>query len=164
MEKGVDIGIRTGRAVYELSQMIDNYRLTAISKNMKISQEDILQLAVTDHLLWRWKIYNMILGYEKLSPDDVATHNECRLGQWYQGTGKKLFASNADYIKLEKPHELVHVLAREATIAINRGDKERATEILEEISIASNEVIELLMKVKQSIIDQKEGFRASIVR
>lgn len=164
LEKGVEIGIRTGRAVYQLSQMIDNYRLMAISKNMKISQEDILQLAITDHLLWRWKIYNMILGYEKLSPADVVTHNECRLGQWYQGPGKKLFASNADYIKLEKPHEQVHMMAKEATIAVNQGDKKRATEILEDITIVSNEVIDLLMKVKQSIVEQKAGYKASIVR
>lgn len=163
LERGADIGVRTGAAVYELSKMINRYRLTAISRNMKISQEDILQLAITDHLLWRWRIYNMLLGYDKLKPEEVASHRDCRLGKWYYGPAKKLFANNSDYIKLEQPHKQVHDLAKEATTAINNGDKKRANEILEEIAIASKEVIDILSRIKQSIISEKQTYKASIM-
>lgn len=53
VEEGEEIIRRTGEAVYTLSKMIDHFRITAVSNNMKMSQEDLLQLAITNHLLWR---------------------------------------------------------------------------------------------------------------
>jgi len=49
--KSKDISNNTGEAIYTLSKMIDEYRTKTISKNFIISQEDIIALTITDHLL-----------------------------------------------------------------------------------------------------------------
>ena len=65
MEKSKGIVFQMGSSIYQLSNMIDDYRTKTISNNYIISQEDIIELAITDHLLWSWKIYNLLLGFEK---------------------------------------------------------------------------------------------------
>lgn len=156
VEKGVDIGQRTGEAVYHLSKMIDQYRVDFISSNLKMSQEDLLQLAITDHLLWRWKIYNLLLGFEKIDEKTIASHTDCRLGKWYYGTAKRLFGNTEAYRNIEAPHIRVHELAKEAAQAYNQGNKARAEECLRELAHASREVIATLETMKQNIIRQKE--------
>lgn len=161
-ELGENIAQRTGEAVYTLSKMIDQFRVTTISKNMRMSQEDLLQLAITDHLLWRWKVYNLILGYEKMNENDVSSHLDCRLGKWYYGMANKLFGHEKAYKEVEQPHIQIHQLAKEAVKAINQGNKERAEQILIEIHQVSKEVVEKLTILKNIIIQQKEKYRTSV--
>lgn len=78
-----EIAFNTGDAIYKLSKMINHYRTETISRNFIISQEDIVELTITDHLLWRWRIYNLLLGFEKMSESEVGTARESRLGEWY---------------------------------------------------------------------------------
>ena len=74
-----EITFNTGAAIYELSNMINNYRVNTISKNFIISQEDIIELTITDHLLWRWKIYNLLLGFEHITEQGIGSPKDSRL-------------------------------------------------------------------------------------
>ncbi len=161
-EVGEAIVRRTGEAVYTLSKMIDNFRTTAISNNMKMSQEDLLQLAITDHLLWRWRVYNLILGFEKMNENEVSSHEVCRLGKWYYGIAKKLFSKEKIYIEVEQPHIRIHELARDAVRAVNQGNTEKAEQYLIEITKTSSEVVEKLNKLKNFIVQQKEQHKSSV--
>ncbi|WLR51808.1 methyl-accepting chemotaxis protein [Bacillus tianshenii] len=161
-KKGVDISRSTGQAVYDLSKIIDEHRIHSISSNMKISQEDIIELAITDHILWRWRIYNLILGFDSLSENDVSSAQDCRLGQWYYGYAKRLFENEPAYRELEEPHRKLHDLAKKAVQAVNSGNKEQAEQLLEEITTVSKVVVEKLKLLKQVIIKQKESFRSSV--
>lgn len=87
-EDSKEIVNQTGDAIYKLSKMIDTYRVETISKNFIISQEDIIELAITDHLLWRWRIYNLLLGFENMKESEIQSTRETRLGDWYYGQGK----------------------------------------------------------------------------
>lgn len=160
IEQGAAIGRRTGEAVYQLSKMIDEYRVRSISKNMKMSQEDLLQLAITDHLLWRWKVYNLLLGFEKIDEKDVASHFDCRLGKWYYGEAKRLFGESPLYRAIEAPHARVHSLAKEAVQAYNRGDRPTAERCLHDLAEASREVMEKLTSLKESMIAEKQKHRS----
>lgn len=161
-ELGEAIARRTGEAVYKLSKMIDQFRVTTISKNMRMSQEDLLQLAITDHLLWRWKVYNLILGFEQMNEHEVASHLDCRLGKWYYGIANKLFGNEQAYKEVEQPHIRIHQLAKEAVKAVNQGDKEKAEQILLEIHQVSKVVVEKLTILKNIIIQQKEKYKNSV--
>ena len=161
-ESGEEIVRRTGEAVYTLSKMIDQFRITAVSSNMKMSQEDLLQLAITDHLLWRWKIYNLILGFEKIKEDEVSSHKDCRLGKWYYGIAKQIFGAEKCYQEVEQPHAKIHEIAKNAVIAVNQGNKERAEQYLIEITETSKEVVEKLYVLKNFITQQKEQHKNSV--
>lgn len=121
MQKSKVIVFDMGSAIYKLSKMIDGYRSSTISKNFIISQEDIIELAITDHLLWRWKIYNLLLGFETMTEQDVGSPKESRLGEWYYGTGKKLLGDERVYVELEQPFIHVHEIAKKAVREYNVG-------------------------------------------
>lgn len=157
--KSREISNNTGEAIYKLSNMINDYRITTISKNFIISQEDIISLTITDHLLWRWRIYNLLLGFEHMTAADVKSHKESRLGLWYYGQGKKLFGDEQAFKELEEPHIHVYEIARKAVQAYNDGNKELAEELLVEVEKYSNLVIEKLNILRDIIIARKEPYQ-----
>lgn len=162
IEKGEAVARKTGQAVYNLSKMIDKYRTTAISNNMKYSQEDLIQLSITDHLLWRWRVYNMILGFEKLTENDVASHINCRFGKWYYGLAEGLISHDPAFKKLEQPHIRVHELARKAVKEVNEGNQVTAEQTLQELGEASKEVISLMNELRNNLIQQKKSYEQTL--
>lgn len=158
MQKSKVIVFDMGSAIYKLSKMIDGYRSTTISKNFIISQEDIIQLAITDHLLWRWKIYNLLLGFEAMTEQDVGSPEESRLGEWYYGTGKKLLGDERAYIELEQSFIHIHDIAKKAVREYNTGNKVEAEKYLEEITEESSVVIEKLQALKEILLNSKKQY------
>jgi len=158
MQKSKVIVFDMGSAIYKLSKMIDGYRSSTISKNFIISQEDIIELAITDHLLWRWKIYNLLLGFETMTEQDVGSPKESRLGEWYYGTGKKLLGNERAYVELEQPFILVHEIAKKAVREYNAGRKNEAEKYLKEISEESFVVIDKLKALKEILLDGKKQY------
>lgn len=107
-----EIAFETGTAIYRLSKMIDEYRSTTISKNIIISQEDIIEVAITDHLLCIWKIYNLLLGFEQMEQLNIESPRESNLGQWYYGMGKEILSKERAYRELEAPYLDVYDIAK----------------------------------------------------
>ena len=153
-----DITFNTGNAIYKLSKMIDQYRTKTISKNFIISQEDIIELSITDHLLWRWKVYNHLLGFEHLDENDVTSHTNCRLGKWYYGSGKKLLGNEASFKEIEQPHAQVHELAKKAIQAFNQGNTIQAEQYLVQLETASKDVVQKLKTLKEMVINDKNQY------
>lgn len=148
-----ELGEKTGKTVHVLSQAIDRFRLSMVNESsVKLSAKALLHLAKTDHLLWKWRIYNMIIGYENVRPEDVASHHQCRLGKWYfdEQTKKHLQGTPA-YEKLDAPHERVHVAAKKAAEAYAKGDIKGAEAQLKELEQASTEVIRLIDELMEKV-------------
>ncbi|MEE1132395.1 MAG: methyl-accepting chemotaxis protein [Caryophanon sp.] len=152
-----EIAFNTGNAIYTLSKMIDRYRTETISRNFIISQEDIVELTITDHLLWRWRIYNLLLGFEQMTESEVGTARESRLGEWYYGKGKMILQNERAYKELEQPHLQVYDIARKAVTAYNAGRKDEAERYLEDITSVSKVVIEKLQELKEILVHEKNG-------
>lgn len=158
MQKSKKIVFDTGSAIYKLSQMIEDYRSSTISKNFIIGQEDIIELAITDYLLWRWRIYNLLLDFGSITEQDIGAPHESRLGEWYYGVGKKLFGNEHAYINLEQPFIYVHDMAKKAVQEYNHGNKVEAEKYLTEITKESSIVIENLRKLKQILVNEKQQY------
>ena len=73
---------RTGEAFYEISEQIDQVRMHALAVVSGMNIKSMIEVTITDYLLWKWKVYNMILGYVKLKTEAVGDSNGCRLGKW----------------------------------------------------------------------------------
>ncbi|WP_342558499.1 methyl-accepting chemotaxis protein [Metasolibacillus sp. FSL K6-0083] len=153
-----DITFDTGAAIYKLSKMIEEYRSTTIAKNFILSQEDIIALNITDHLLWRWRIYNLMLGFEQMTESDIESPKESRLGIWYYGIGKELLANERAYKELEQPHIEVHDIAKKAIRAYHQGDRKLAENYLDELTVVSNIVIEKLQELQAIFINEKKKY------
>ena len=158
MQQSKAIVFDTGTSIYKLSKMIDDYRSATISKNFIISQEDTIELAINDHLLWRWKIYNLLLGFEEISVQDVESAEKSRLGEWYYGTGKLLLKNERAYVELERPFNHVHELAKKAVQQHHLGNKVEAEQYLTEITTVSHDVISKLRELQQILIAEKNQY------
>lgn len=141
-----DFGESTSRAVYDLSTEINNFRLKVLDENnVHLTSESLLQLSKADHILWKWRIYNMFLGLEQVDPASVAGHTECRLGKWYFAPETKSKLGHlAAYQKLDEHHADVHNCARMAASEYAAGNIAQAEKALAKIESASNEVLRLL--------------------
>ncbi|WP_274308161.1 methyl-accepting chemotaxis protein [Solibacillus daqui] len=153
-----EIAFETGSAIYTLSKMIDEYRSQTISKNFIISQEDIIEVAITDHLLWRWRIYNLLLGFEEMTSLNLDSPRDSNLGQWYYGKGRELLGDEKEYRELETPFLKVYEIAKKAVKAHTAGEKALAEKYLEELTDTSTVVITKLQRLQEILIDSKAQF------
>ncbi|GGG18964.1 hypothetical protein GCM10007425_11840 [Lysinibacillus alkalisoli] len=147
MQQSKDIVFHTGEAIYQLSQMIDAYRATTISKNFIISHEDVISLAITDHLLWRWRIYNLLLGFDHMTVEEMGTARDSHLGSWYYGKGQETLGDKVVFQQLEAPYLRMYELARQTVQAHSQGNTVRAETKLQALTIASQEVVDLLAQL-----------------
>lgn len=140
---------KTGKAIFDVSNLVNELRLTQINNELCLDDNDLLEICIADHLIWRWRVYNMILGYDKIDINNIGTHEECRLGKWYYSNDSKDFVNNKVFIDLEEPHIKLHELAREATLAYERGDIKAAERALEQMNTCSKLVIDALSMLKK---------------
>ncbi|MEG0380989.1 MAG: methyl-accepting chemotaxis protein, partial [Kurthia sp.] len=136
-------GNDTSRDIHKLGLEITRFRNEiTTNNNVQLSSISLLQLSKADHILWKWRVYNMFLGLEKLSPNDVSSHFDCRLGKWY--TSDKTiarFSKHDSYKQLDLYHMQVHSSAKSAVEQFNAGNTNKAEAHLVEIEAASRKVI-----------------------
>ncbi|KLV09617.1 chemotaxis protein [Photobacterium aquae] len=103
-----------------------------------------------DHAIWKNNIYCLL--QKGLFGENVNSHTECRLGQWYyQGSGR-LYSHFRSYALLEEPHKGVHDAGRyalaqanlgniaEMVVAINKMEK-YSEQVVIQIDCLMNEII-----------------------
>jgi methyl-accepting chemotaxis protein len=158
-----DLGEKTGKTVYSLGKALDQFRVQMMeANNVKLSSKALLCLSKTDHLLWKWRIYNMIIGYEHMKPEDVSSHHQCRLGKWYfDEETQKRFKGVHIFEQLNTPHENVHNCAKKAAEAYAKRDFKKAEQYLRELEEASSEVLRLLDELIRKI-DQERTFETHL--
>jgi len=101
--------------------------------------------AKADHMIWRKRLADMLVGRTKLYPQELADHTQCRLGKWYAQASEDIKASGL-YTDLLSPHREVHALGIKAAEAYNRADESEAIRLIKEIEGPSLQV--------QSLLDQ----------
>jgi methyl-accepting chemotaxis protein len=139
----------TGKAVFTLSQTANSLRMKLMNSELCLHDQELLEICISDHLLWRWRVYNMLLGYEKIDGNTVGTHRDCRLGKWYSSTAAQGFKDNRIFIDMDKPHADLHRFAKEAAIAYERNDMKAAQEFLNQMDTCSKAVVEALNALKK---------------
>ncbi|WP_236783679.1 methyl-accepting chemotaxis protein [Azospirillum humicireducens] len=104
----------------------------------------IVKIAKVDHVIWKKRLADMLVGLETLRPDELASHEACRLGKWYYGPSSMGYRSHSAFVGLETPHRKVHDHGKAAARAFAAGDMDRALAEVAEVERASKDVIELL--------------------
>ncbi len=104
-----------------------------------------VELAKIDHLVYKFEIYRVLMGYSQKSVDEFADHQHCRLGKWYyEGDGRDCFSRLSGYREVEAPHIEVHRAGRASLQAHAAGDVETTLRELRAMEQASIDVIEQL--------------------
>ncbi|GIN70573.1 hypothetical protein J14TS2_10480 [Bacillus sp. J14TS2] len=145
------IANQTAKVIFDLSRQMEEYRNTFFSTNIRLNSKDVIKVAKTDHLLWKWKIYNMLLGLETLNSQQVTSHETCRLGQWYYGDLSSKVKDMPAFKQLEKPHKAVHYYAKQAVSLYEQGDLSASQKAFEQVLNYSELVLTLLTQLESEI-------------
>lgn len=113
--------------------------------------DNILDLAKTDHLLWKSRVDYMLKGLAQLDEEKVKDHHLCRLGKWYFGKGKETFGNLDSYRRLDSFHSQFHHCCADAIRLHKSGDQAGALGMSAEIDRLSTEVLGLVDEMKQAI-------------
>ena len=96
--------------------------------------------AKADHMIWRKKLADMMLGRASLNPDELADHMHCRLGKWYFGDQDAAVKAHSAFTAINPPHEQVHELGIAAARAYNEHRHDEALDLIQQIEGPSQEV------------------------
>jgi len=129
--------------VHGVSVELEAERATLAAYETPRSDRDLVALAVTDHLLWRHRVHAMMAGQLRLSPADVGSAENCRLGRWYLSVAGR-YGNLAAYREVAGPHAEVHRLARSAVEAYARSGAAAAGSIVAELDRQAQQVVERL--------------------
>ncbi|GEO87391.1 MULTISPECIES: methyl-accepting chemotaxis protein [Alphaproteobacteria] len=113
----------------------------------------IVKLSQSDHVIWKRRLANMIIGREGLKANELADHHTCRLGKWYDGCRHTALGSDSGFVALEEPHARVHSHGIEAVRRYNGGDIRGALRELECVEVASREVLAGLQQLERHAND-----------
>ena len=109
------------------------------------------ELAKFDHVVYKFRVYMVVMGLSEEKIEQFADHHSCRLGKWYyEGEGRECFSNLPGYRQIEPPHIRVHEAALRALRAAASHNLEEAMHSLNEMEAASMEVIRGLELMAQS--------------
>ncbi len=108
----------------------------------------IVKLAQSDHVLWKKRLANMVVGKEGLNEHELADHHSCRLGKWYDSVDNADYLNNADFKTLVQPHEKVHAHGITAVKLFNEGKIGDALKEIEKVEEYSKDVLQLLSQLE----------------
>ncbi len=109
----------------------------------------VAHLAKSDHMIWRRRLAEMLVGRAKLNPNELADHHSCRLGKWYDAVTDDRFKNHPAFKAIVAPHAEVHKYGIEAVRLFNDGNFEAAVDTIEKIEKPSQEVQRLLDELTQ---------------
>lgn len=141
----------TEENTHKISSTLD--AMDAAEKNLVTQLSDFtgmeidgltVNLAKSDHIIWKKRLANMLVGRETLKPEELANHHNCRLGKWYYAIKDPRYIDHPAYKALEDPHAKVHIHGIEAAKKYQDGDLSGAIIEVRHTEEASKEVIRLL--------------------
>jgi methyl-accepting chemotaxis protein len=97
--------------------------------------------AKSDHVIWKKKLAEMVIGRTSLMPGELADHHKCRLGKWHDNLKDPAVRNHPSYTAIVEPHKAVHTHGIEAARRFNNGDLSGA---LNEIRLVSHASVDVL--------------------
>lgn len=100
-----------------------------------------LKQVLDAHTAWKNKLQNMLDGIhnEEMDVATISQDDQCVLGQWIYGEGKKLYGHLPEYESLRIAHANFHICAGEVLTEYQDGNSIHATQLLHtQLRTASN--------------------------
>lgn len=140
---------KTGKAFFDISMKVDEARIKAFNCNKEIDTASMIDISITDHLMWKWRVYNMLMGYITLDVNTVGDHHGCRLGKWIDSIESQDPKVNTIIQQMEEPHAQIHIAAKNSIEEYTKGNLAMAETKLTEIEDNSKIVVSLLQELKK---------------
>lgn len=116
----------TGAHLYKISRDIDKARGDMARFNSKLTTLDWLTIFEIDHLIFTWRVYNNLAGFETLKITQLNNPADCKLGKWMASQTTPQIINSKEFRALKKIHEEVHAHACDSWYANEDGNRQEA--------------------------------------
>ncbi len=116
----------TGAHLYKISRDIDKARGDMARRNSKLTTLDWLTIFEVDHLIFTWRVYNNLAGFETLKITQLNNPAGCKLGKWFASQTKPQIINSKEFRALKKIHEEIHTHACDSWYANEDGNRQEA--------------------------------------
>ncbi|WP_339166432.1 protoglobin domain-containing protein [Brevibacillus sp. FSL L8-0520] len=141
-----------GQNVYDIGVAVNELHKLSISQTSSLRDKHYLRIVKTDHLLWKWWLYNFMLGYHQIEENELVNHHQCRLGKWYDAAKENgSLGSLETFRKLEEPHRQFHELVRSIFFHVKEGRHQEAQAAFSRLEEVSEAVIRCLDELADSL-------------
>lgn len=111
----------------------------------------IVMVAKNDHMAFKRRVVNTVMGRRDHKSHDMPDHHSCRLGKWYDNVTDERLLAHPVFKKLVEPHKKVHACGIKALQAHEAHDQDAALDALKELDSSSNKVLELLEELAHAV-------------
>ncbi|WP_306030017.1 methyl-accepting chemotaxis protein [Stappia sp. MMSF_3263] len=143
-----DLAVENDSQLLSMSTTLEtsNKRFEANARNWfdEGSHRSLCEMAKIDHVLFKKRVVDTILGRDEWTAQAVPDHHGCRLGRWYDAVADERIRAHPAYAAIREPHRTVHDAARAALEAHAAGDSDGTAERLGELETASRQVLAAL--------------------
>ena len=113
--------------------------------------------AKSDHVIWKKKLAEMVVGRISLKPSELADHHQCRLGKWYDSVNDPATINSSAFKAIEEPHKAVHDHGINAAKLYEQGNLDGAMKEIGQVAIYSKDVVRLLENLISDQAEKKAG-------
>ncbi len=103
------------------------------------------------HNQWKTRLADLVAGKESLDPKEVASHKECKFGQWYFGEGTEKFGELPVFQEIDTWHAKVHAMAREIAQLCHDGKGHEGAQRLRDFHGVTGELFKLLDQLEVEV-------------
>ena len=138
----------TGEHLYKISRRVDTVRSDMARSRSELSLLDWITVFEVDHLIFAWRQYNNLIGFEHLKLEQVNNPAGCKLGKWFAAQTDEKIKSSAAFKDAFAAHEELHRHAVDCFRAAEAGNREQALEHFEKVYASYNELHKHLEALK----------------
>ncbi len=118
----------TGKHLYTISRAVDKLRSDLARGGAKLNTLDWLVVFEIDHLIFTWRVFNNLAGYEKLKLEQLNNPAGCKFGKWLGKQEDLRITSSTAFKNASRIHEELHKYATASWKANEDGNKKLALE------------------------------------
>jgi len=117
----------------------------------------LVEIAKNDHIAFKRRVLDGVLGRTELKADGVPDHHNCRLGKWYDAITDHSISGKPAYSNLVTPHQEVHAAAKRALTHAAAGDLDAAFAAIDDMNKASVSVVSMLETLATELAAMEEA-------
>ncbi len=121
------------------------------------SDRSLCEIAKVDHILFKKKVTDAVMGRIGMVSSDIPDHHNCRLGKWYDTLNLPHIINAPAFKEIASPHEVVHSAAKRALDAANNGQIQEAYAAVEEMNLAGTQVLDVLDRLSELFAQEEQS-------
>ena len=118
--------VDTGVHLYHISRSIDSIRTKMARGTSRLFPQDWLSVYDVDHLIFTWRLYNNLAGFETLKISQLNNPKGCKFVKWATSLTDRRVTGSREFRQAVSCHEELHSCACASWEANDRGDREEA--------------------------------------